>query len=127
MDHLKDRGTHLVIACLLLVGLLYNCFNSTPTGTHLLFQLPGKNTHPSIVSGSNATEYRDELEEALPKASRPSKTMIIAMVNDAYVEGDKPMLDLFLDGFWLGEDTRTLVHNLYWWQSTRWHSSDACF
>lgn len=34
------------------------------------------------------------------------------MVNEAYVEGDKPMLDLFLDGFWLGEDTRALVNNL---------------
>ncbi|KAI3411287.1 uncharacterized protein J3R85_018177 [Psidium guajava] len=34
------------------------------------------------------------------------------MVNEAYVEGDKPMLDLFLDGFWLGEDTRALVDNL---------------
>ncbi|KAI6672173.1 hypothetical protein NL676_000079 [Syzygium grande] len=112
MEYLKDRASQLVIACLLLVGLLYIFFNSTPTGADLLFQLQGKNTHPSIVSGSNATEYRDELEEALAKVTRPNKMVIIAMVNEAYVEGDKPMLDLFLDGFWLGEDTRALVNNL---------------
>ncbi|KAF8008807.1 hypothetical protein BT93_K2452 [Corymbia citriodora subsp. variegata] len=112
MEYLKDRAHHLAIACLLLVGLLYIFFNSTPKGTHLLFQLQDKNPRSSIVSGSNTNEYRDELEEALAKASRPNKMVIIAMVNEAYVEGDKPMLDLFLDGFWLGEDTRTLFDNL---------------
>lgn len=38
--------------------------------------------------------------------------LIIAIVNKAYVEGDKPMLDLFLDGFWHGEDTRGLISQL---------------
>lgn len=58
------------------------------------------------------TIYRDELEEALARASTQDKTVIIAMVNKAYVEGDKPMLDIFLDGFWLGDDTRGLVDHL---------------
>lgn len=41
-----------------------------------------------------------------------NKTVIIAIINKAYVEGDKSMLDLFLDGFWLGEDTRQLINHL---------------
>ncbi|KAL5795422.1 hypothetical protein ACOSQ2_000242 [Xanthoceras sorbifolium] len=38
-----------------------------------------------------------------------NKTVIIAVVNKACVEGDEPLLDLFLDNFWLGEDTCGLV------------------
>ncbi|GJW93574.1 putative nucleotide-diphospho-sugar transferase [Tanacetum coccineum] len=56
--------------------------------------------------------YRDELEAALEGASMPNKTVIIAIVNKAYTEGDKPMLDIFLDGFWLGENTRQLTNHL---------------
>ncbi|BBG98170.1 Nucleotide-diphospho-sugar transferase family protein [Prunus dulcis] len=52
------------------------------------------------------------LESALSEASMANKTVIIAIVNKAYVEGDKPMLDMFLDGFWLGEDTRGLISHL---------------
>lgn len=55
---------------------------------------------------------RDELAEVLAETSTKNKTVIIAMVNKAYVEGDKPMLDIFLDGFWLGENTRNLVDHL---------------
>ena len=33
-------------------------------------------------------------------------------MNKAYTEGDKPMLDIFLDGFWLGENTRQLTKHL---------------
>lgn len=56
--------------------------------------------------------YRDDLEEVLAKASTEDKTVIIAIVNKAYVEGDRPMLDLFLNGFWVGEDTRGLTNHL---------------
>ncbi|PIA31045.1 hypothetical protein AQUCO_05300106v1 [Aquilegia coerulea] len=41
-----------------------------------------------------------------------NKTLIVAILNKAYVEGDKPMLDLFLDSFWLGEDTQFLINHL---------------
>ncbi|XP_031096164.1 uncharacterized protein At1g28695-like isoform X2 [Ipomoea triloba] len=57
--------------------------------------------------------YRDKLEEALAGASMENnKTVIIAVVNKAYVDGDKSMLDMFLDGFWVGEGTRELVKHL---------------
>lgn len=58
------------------------------------------------------TNDRDELAEVLAETSTKNKTVIIAMVNKAYVEGDKSMLDIFLDGFWLGENTRNLVDHL---------------
>lgn len=34
------------------------------------------------------------------------------MLNKAYVEGEKPMLDIFLDALWLGEGTHRLVRHL---------------
>ncbi|KAE8724218.1 Nucleotide-diphospho-sugar transferase family protein [Hibiscus syriacus] len=46
----------------------------------------------------------------------PNKTVIIAVVNKAYVEKTvvekATMLDLFLESFWLGEDTRPLLQHL---------------
>lgn len=48
----------------------------------------------------------------MAEASTRDKTVILAVVNKAYVEGDKPMLDVFLDGFWVGEGTRQLVKHL---------------
>lgn len=65
-----------------------------------------------FVMQFNMTNDRDELAEVLAETSTENKTVIIAMVNKAYVEGDKPMLDIFLDGFWLGENTRSLVDHL---------------
>lgn len=62
----------------------------------------------------STTSYRDELEAALSKASMGKKSaVIIAIVNKAYIDqGEKPMLDMFLDSFWVGEDTRELVDSL---------------
>ncbi|CAK7347774.1 unnamed protein product [Dovyalis caffra] len=58
----------------------------------------------------------DELELALEKASTPNKTVIIAVVNKAYAEQgvntETTMLDLFVESFWLGEDTRPLLDHL---------------
>ncbi|KAL9245231.1 hypothetical protein vseg_018907 [Gypsophila vaccaria] len=44
----------------------------------------------------------------------PNKTLIIAVINDAYVEGEVApnMLDFFLEGLWTGEGTRELVKHL---------------
>ncbi|XP_062097223.1 uncharacterized protein At1g28695-like [Humulus lupulus] len=61
--------------------------------------------------------YDDELELALAKASvGNNKTVIIAVINRAYAEqdvkGDTTMLDIFLDSFWLGEETSKLRDNL---------------
>jgi hypothetical protein len=59
---------------------------------------------------------QDDLEEALSKASMANKTVIIAIINKAYaaqdIKADTTMLDLFLESFWLGEDTRPLLDHL---------------
>ena len=54
----------------------------------------------------------DELERALAETATENRTVIIAVVNEAYVEGDKAMLDLFMDAFWLGEGTQGLRDHL---------------
>nr|GEU37526.1 nucleotide-diphospho-sugar transferase [Tanacetum cinerariifolium] len=41
-------------------------------------------------------------------ASTENSTVIIAIANKAYTEGDKPMLGIFLDGLWLGEAIQKL-------------------
>ena len=45
-----------------------------------------------------------------------NKTVIITIINKAYadqdIRADTTMLDLFLESFWLGEDTRSLLDNL---------------
>lgn len=60
---------------------------------------------------------RDDLEIALEKAaSAADKTVIITVIDEAYVEpchGEYPsMFDLFLEGFWVGEETRPLLRRL---------------
>ncbi|XP_052176266.1 uncharacterized protein At1g28695-like isoform X1 [Diospyros lotus] len=54
----------------------------------------------------------DELERALAETATENRTVIIAVVNEAYVEGDNAMLDLFMDAFWLGEGTQGLRDHL---------------
>ncbi|GAV73397.1 LOW QUALITY PROTEIN: Nucleotid_trans domain-containing protein, partial [Cephalotus follicularis] len=61
---------------------------------------------------SNVSNHRDALETALTKASMEHNIVIIAVVNKANVEGDKPMIDMFLDSFWYGKDTQDLVDHL---------------
>ncbi|KAI3800053.1 hypothetical protein L1987_35360 [Smallanthus sonchifolius] len=79
-------------------------------------QSPPPSPLPSPSSMPHAHEirinYGDELEEALAGASTENNTVIIAVANEAYTEGDKPMLDIFLDAFWLGEGTRPLKEHL---------------
>ncbi|KAL2892571.1 hypothetical protein RDABS01_008481 [Bienertia sinuspersici] len=76
--------------------------------TPQLFQCPSFSHHNETAK---LWAPKDELSDALRKASMPNKTVIIAVVNKAYVEG-KNMLDLFLEGFWAGEGTRELVSHL---------------
>ncbi|GKD07475.1 putative nucleotide-diphospho-sugar transferase [Tanacetum coccineum] len=67
---------------------------------------------PSSPPNNEETIYRDDLDAALAGASTENSTVIIAVANKAYTEGDKPMLDIFLDGLWLGEGTRKLKDHI---------------
>ncbi|KAI4383034.1 hypothetical protein MLD38_008915 [Melastoma candidum] len=92
------------VLCLFFFGLLYAFTKWIPSVNY-------PRDHPSDKSGW-VDGYTDVLGRALADASTINRTLIITMVNRAYVEGDKPMLDLFLDSFWLGEGTRPLTNNL---------------
>ncbi|XP_059274869.1 uncharacterized protein At1g28695-like [Lycium ferocissimum] len=106
--------TYYVLYILLTFGLLCILLLSSScskSGNLTLFSLQ----EYSICQPSNAfyiKTYEDKLEEALAGAATKDKTVIITVVNKSYVEGDKPMLDLFLDGFWHGEGTRELMNHL---------------
>ncbi|KAB2016030.1 hypothetical protein ES319_D08G068300v1 [Gossypium barbadense] len=113
MEHPKDLcpGTSAIVF-LLLTGLLYLCVWS-PSNPLLPFHEP--NGSPKNYTGVEFL-VKDELDLALEEASMPNKTVIIAVVNRAYVEqsvnAETTMLDLFLESFWVGEDTRALLEHL---------------
>ncbi|KAL3381010.1 hypothetical protein AABB24_001245, partial [Solanum stoloniferum] len=109
MDYTKNSISTLAIISLLLVGFIYISTLSTfPPKTFLSFQINPTNSPPGMA--------KYELEEALKKASMAEKTVIITVINKAYVEpynGEYPsMFDLFLEGFWEGESTRVLLEHL---------------
>ncbi|XP_034711350.1 uncharacterized protein At1g28695-like [Vitis riparia] len=112
MDFQKNHAANFAILCLLFLGLLY-VFVWTPSLDKPFFPFQNyqcrSSTSKMMESGDSHT---NELERALSKASMADKTVILAMINKAYVDGDKTMLDLFLDGFWLGEGTRGLLDHL---------------
>lgn len=60
--------------------------------------------------------HKDDLQVALEKASTANKTVIVAFINEAYVEPHEneypSMFDIFLEGFWVGKNTRELVDHL---------------
>ncbi|XP_010523105.1 PREDICTED: uncharacterized protein At1g28695-like [Tarenaya hassleriana] len=88
---------------LLITGVLYLCFWLRD---------------PLIISlQHSSTTTIDDLEAALQRAaSGNNKTVVIAVVNKAYVEksgsSTSTMLDLFLESLWEGEDTRHLLDHL---------------
>ncbi|GMY23014.1 hypothetical protein FCV25MIE_18255 [Fagus crenata] len=99
---------------LFFVGFLYLCiWSSSFTSSFNVFR------KESLSTLSNTTDIyvpQDDLEQALSKASMANKTVIITIINKAYADqditADTTMLDLFLESFWLGEDTRSLLDNL---------------
>ncbi|KAL2460935.1 Nucleotide-diphospho-sugar transferase family protein [Abeliophyllum distichum] len=110
MDYSKNSITNLAILSLLLATVILLCSWAPLTGQHFF----SFKKHP--LSEPNSTIAKDELEIALEKASMAGKTVIIAIVNKAYVEPHSDeyptMFDLFLEGFWVGEETRSLVDHL---------------
>ncbi|CAN4125983.1 unnamed protein product [Withania somnifera] len=103
MNYTKNSISTLAIFSLLLAGFffIYTFLSSQINPTNFSLGLTEKN----------------ELDEALKKASlMEEKTVIITVINKAYVEphnGEYPsMLDLFLESFWEGESTRVLLEHL---------------
>ncbi|KAF5800299.1 putative nucleotide-diphospho-sugar transferase [Helianthus annuus] len=113
MDQSMKAGTPIALCTLLLISLTFIYLLSGENPSVSITSMTRKLHHSKHSLAIHETSmYRDELETALEGASMANKTVIITIVNRAYTEGDKPMLDIFLDGFWLGENTRQLTNHL---------------
>ncbi|QCE04818.1 rhamnogalacturonan II specific xylosyltransferase [Vigna unguiculata] len=117
MDNPKQTfGSLTIVLCMLLAGviLLFRWSSSISNELFLIHKEPL--CKKSNFNNSDIEECGDTLDCALAKASMGNKTVIIAMVNRAYVEqdveSDTTMLDIFLNSFWLGEGTRSLIHHI---------------
>ncbi|KDP28887.1 hypothetical protein JCGZ_14658 [Jatropha curcas] len=103
---------NLVFLSLIIAAFVY-LYISSPSVSNPLLSYRHDN---SCRHSQSVTFSLDELEMALQKASMPNKTVIIAVLNKAYVEpsvkSETTMLDLFLESFWYGEDTRSLLDHL---------------
>ncbi|KAF7148954.1 hypothetical protein RHSIM_Rhsim03G0156000 [Rhododendron simsii] len=110
-DKMKNRALDFTVLSLLFLGFLFNFIFSNPSSLKTLFS----SSNPECKSSTTMMKmiiHRDELDEVLAETSMENKTVIIAMVNKAYVEGDKSILDLFLGSFWLGDGTQGLINHL---------------
>ncbi|KAF3620841.1 putative cytochromeA1-like [Capsicum annuum] len=107
MDYTKNSISTLAIFSLLLAGFIY---------VSTLSPFPYKAFSSFKINPTNSSPGKNELEEALQKASMEDNTVIITVINKAYVEpynGEYPsMFDLFLESFWEGEITRVLLEHL---------------
>lgn len=114
MDYVKHSIGNPALLLFFLFGFFYLCiWSSSITNSFSVFQ---KESLSALSNTSNIHVPQDDLEEALSKASMADKTVIITIINKAYAEqdikADITMLDLFLESFWLGENTRPLLDNL---------------
>ncbi|CAL9177875.1 uncharacterized protein At1g28695 [Musa acuminata AAA Group] len=93
----------IVVAPLLVLVVIYACL--WPLGVPTAFF--------RLQHGANTTEItpKDELEAALEGVAMENRTLIIAILNKAYVE-QNAMLDLFLQSLGEGEDTEFFVDHL---------------
>ncbi|KAL3516810.1 hypothetical protein ACH5RR_023712 [Cinchona calisaya] len=114
MDFSKNFINNLVILSIFLTGFVFICtWNPIISKSSVIsFQkYPISQSKPP-----NIALIKDDLEEALSNAATANKTLIITIVNKAYVEPHNDqyptMLDLFLEGFWVGEETISLLDHL---------------
>ncbi|XP_021822791.1 uncharacterized protein At1g28695-like [Prunus avium] len=115
-------GSNLAFLSLLLASVVYLCIRSSSSSLinpPFSFQKHdaqclSKNSSTTTTTTSNVAP--EELLATLDKASIGNKTVIIAVINKAYavqeVKADTTMLDLFIESFWQGEDTRHLLDHL---------------
>ncbi|URE02470.1 hypothetical protein MUK42_03014 [Musa troglodytarum] len=97
------RATAFIVAPLLVLVVIYGCL--WPPGVPTAFF--------RLQNGAKTTEItpKDELEAALEGVSMENRTLVIAILNKAYVE-QNAMLDLFLHSLGEGEDTEFLIDHV---------------
>ncbi|XP_013665935.2 uncharacterized protein At1g28695-like isoform X3 [Brassica napus] len=103
----NDSSRNLAVAvALFFAGVLYFSFSTHSISDHI----------SDLLHNTNTPQQVDELEAVLESAAAGNNnTVIIALVNRAYVEeaGEgRTMLDLFLESFWEGEGTLPLLDHL---------------
>ncbi|KAF3946547.1 hypothetical protein CMV_027198, partial [Castanea mollissima] len=114
MDYVRNSIGNPALLLLFFFGFFYLCiWSSSITNSFSVFQ---KESLSTLSNTTNIHVPQDDLEEALSKTSMADKTVIITIINKAYadqdIKADTTMLDLFLESFWLGENTRPLLENL---------------
>ncbi|XP_024006330.1 uncharacterized protein At1g28695 isoform X2 [Eutrema salsugineum] len=107
----NNSSNNLAVAvALLFAGALYISFSSPRSISNLISDIQHNANTPQPLFPV------DELEAVLDKAAAGNnKTVIITVVNRAYVEdvkGERTMFDLFLESFWEGEGTLPLLDHL---------------
>ncbi|XP_022735478.1 uncharacterized protein At1g28695-like [Durio zibethinus] len=114
MKHPKSFSLVIIFLLLTVVLYIYICVRS-PSISNPLLSCQESILRPSIFN-VRKFQVNDEFGLVLEEASMANKTLIITIVNKAYVEqsvnAETTMLDLFLESFWLGEDTRPLLDHL---------------
>ncbi|KAF9624857.1 hypothetical protein IFM89_015411 [Coptis chinensis] len=110
MDCPTKRVGHLAFVSLLVVGALYIFIPTSDVSKGLLSSKYCQ--YSSSPKETTTVTLRDELEATLDGVATENKTLIVVILNKAYIEGEKPMLDLFLESFWLGQDTQFLINHL---------------
>uniref|UniRef100_A0A7N0U4N5 Nucleotide-diphospho-sugar transferase domain-containing protein n=1 Tax=Kalanchoe fedtschenkoi TaxID=63787 RepID=A0A7N0U4N5_KALFE len=122
------RGLSCYKLCAVAFGVAFVSFvlltawlpSNTPISRFMTWSAstPNPQCHPSSHHHNLQGGEDETLESILARTPMTqNKTLIIAVVNKAYVEhevynGSATMLDTFLQSFWLGENTRPLLDNL---------------
>uniref|UniRef100_A0A7N0URV7 Nucleotide-diphospho-sugar transferase domain-containing protein n=1 Tax=Kalanchoe fedtschenkoi TaxID=63787 RepID=A0A7N0URV7_KALFE len=97
------------VSLVLVIALLPS---TTPISRFMIWSSKSQNEHNFVG------EEDETLDSMLTRTARSqNRTLIVAVVNKAYVEnevysGSATMLGTFLESFWLGENTRPLLDNL---------------
>lgn len=104
MGRSTGHAAGLIAAASLLVCVVTYAFLWTSTAPGASFAIQPT---PSVTT----IEHGDELQVVLRRASMGNKTVIITVINSAYVE-DNGMLDLFLRSMREGEDTEYLIKHV---------------
>ncbi|KAI3923962.1 hypothetical protein MKW92_050863 [Papaver armeniacum] len=117
MGHFKNIVRNLVVPSIFIIGFICMLFWTPDISTRIssfqYYQQCDSVSNEIAATTRIALSPQDELETALSEASAGNnKTVIIAIINKAYVEGDMTMLSVFIQSFWLGEDTRYLINHL---------------
>ncbi|KAG5043040.1 hypothetical protein JHK87_006955 [Glycine soja] len=116
MDIPKQTLGSLAMVILLFAGIILVYHWNSSFSNEFVLTVKEPLCKQSNLTTPNIEANGDGLDTALAKASMGNKTVIIAVVNKAYVdqdvESDTTMLDIFLGSFWLGEGTRSLIDHL---------------